>query len=86
MNTRLRKTIGVGLSALGWIWTIAFILAILVACVWKFHTAPTLWKGFSDVLWLFSPFNIINWVTMIVCAAPGMVMAVVGHNLKTGAD
>jgi hypothetical protein len=55
------------LRVFGYIWTTLAVLAIVagIAGVW-------MKGGFSAVQELMSPFNVLNWIVMIVTLAPGI--------------
>jgi len=54
------------LKVFGYVWVTLGVIAILI------DTVGTCMKGsFSAVQELMSPFNVVNWVVMIITLAPG---------------
>lgn len=67
---RLIRYLGFGLLGVG-----GSVVMIGTAAVWWFH-------GFGAVQDLLSPFNIINWIMVLVALAPGLGLLYVADRLE----
>lgn len=56
------------LKVLGYMWLVAGVLFV-GACL----IAVCVQKGFSEVLSILSPFNVLNWIVTMIALAPGLV-------------
>jgi len=64
------------LKVFGYVWVTLAVIAILIGI------AGTWMKGgFSAVQELMSPFNVVNWVVMVITLAPGLGALAWANNL-----
>lgn len=65
------------LRAVGYLWVTLGVLLILVGIVGTWMKS-----GFSAVQELMSPFNVVNWVVMVITLAPGLGALAWANKLK----
>ena len=53
-------------------WTVIVGLTLAIACVGAFITAPSVWSGVTQIWSWFSPFNIMNWLTVMLFWSPAL--------------
>ena len=80
------KTIGIVLYWIGIVWMWVVFSLVGICAIWKLFTSESLWKGLMDALWMFNPFNIANFIAVIVSLSPGLAMIYIGERIKAKCD
>lgn len=70
------------LNRLSVIWAYLVIAFIGICCVGHIATEG-IWAGIKDILYWFSPFNVLNWAMVLILILPSIMMQIRSDKLES---
>lgn len=55
------------------IWIGIFCLLMLFSIIGIFIGAESFWEGWKELIKIFNPFNLINWLLIVICLSPALL-------------